>query len=103
MKVSALASFTSLPLRTWKAFIPALNLPEHTRMNATRSRCCGSMFAWILNTKPVSFSSCGATSRPVVACGCGGGACSTKKSSSGCTPKLFTPEPKNTGVCSPRR
>ncbi|MFA7444121.1 MAG: peptide chain release factor 3, partial [Lysobacteraceae bacterium] len=32
-------------------------------MKATRSRCCGSMLAWILNTKPVSFSSSGTTSR----------------------------------------
>ncbi|MNR52732.1 hypothetical protein D3C85_1726280 [compost metagenome] len=57
MKVSALASLTSLPVRTWKAFMPAWNAPEHTRMNATRSRCCGSMLAWILKTKPVSLGS----------------------------------------------
>jgi len=103
MKVSALASFTSLPVRVWNAFMPAVNRPEQMRMNATRSRCCGSMFAWILNTKPVSFSSAGATSRVVVARGRGAGACSTKKSSSSCTPKLLTAEPKNTGVCLPDR
>jgi len=43
------------------------------------------------------------TSRVVVARGRGAGACSTKKSSSSCTPKLFTAEPKNTGVCLPAR
>ena len=103
MKVSALASFISLPVRTWKVFMPALKRPEQTRMKATRSRCCGSMLAWILNTKPVSLFSSGAISRPVVERACGAGACSTKKSSSGCTPKLLTPEPKNTGVCLPSR
>ena len=72
-------------------------------MNAMRSRCFGSMFAWILNTKPVSFSSVGSTTRVVVAHGRGGGACSTKKSSSGCTPKFTMAEPKNTGVCRPAR
>ena len=61
MKVSALASFTSLP----RAHVEApscrrSNLPEQMRMNATRSRCCGSMFAWILNTKPVSLLFVGA-------------------------------------------
>ncbi len=30
-----------------------VNRPEQTRTNATRSRCRGSMFAWILNTNPV--------------------------------------------------
>ena len=83
--------------------MPASYLPEHTRRKATRSRCCGSMLAWILNTKPVNVSSSGATTRPVVARACGPGACSTKKSSSGCTPKLFTAEPKNTGACLPAR
>ena len=34
--------------------MPRVYLPEHRRMNAMRSRCTGSMFAWILNTKPVS-------------------------------------------------
>jgi hypothetical protein len=45
----------------------------------------------------------GCTSREVVARALGAGACSTKKSSSNCTPKLLTAEPKNTGVCFPDR
>ena len=37
-------------------------------MNAMRSRCCGSMFAWILKTKPVSLPSLASTSRCTVSC-----------------------------------
>ena len=37
------------------------NRPEQTRTNATRSRWRGSMFAWILKTKPVNRSSVGLT------------------------------------------
>ena len=32
--------------------MPRANCPEQMRTKAMRSRCCGSMFAWILNTKP---------------------------------------------------
>ena len=39
--------------------MPFTNLPEHTRRNAMRSRCDGSMFAWILKTKPLKRSSVG--------------------------------------------
>ena len=67
-------------------------------MNAMRSRCAGSMFAWILNTKPASFSSNGSTTRVVASRGRGAGAWSTKKPSSSSTPKLLIAEPKNTGV-----
>ena len=103
MNVSAFAIFTSLPTRTWNAFMPASKRPEHTRMNATRSRCIGSMFAWILNTNPLIAASLGSTIRVVVPRLLGAGACSTKKSSSSCTPKLFTAEPKKTGACLPAR
>ena len=48
------ASRIGLPVRTCFTCMPASNFPEHTRTNATRSRCFGSMFAWILNTKPVN-------------------------------------------------
>ena len=72
-------------------------------MNAMRSRWPGSMFAWILNTKPVSASSCGSTSRVVVARARGAGAYSTNADSSSVTPKLLIAEPKNTGVCVPAR
>ena len=72
-------------------------------MKAMRSRCAGSMLAWILKTKPLSLDSSLVTSREVVARGPGAGALSTKASSSGVTPKLLIAEPKNTGVCSPAR
>ena len=52
-----------LPVRTWCSFMPRLKWPEQRRTNAMRSRCFGSMFAWILKTKPVTLSSVGATSR----------------------------------------
>ena len=37
--------------------MPRRKRPETTRIIATRSRCFGSMFAWILNTKPVTLFS----------------------------------------------
>ncbi len=72
-------------------------------MNAMRSRCCGSMFAWILNTKPVSLSSLGVDLALLVSRGSGAGACFAKCASSSSTPKLEIAEPKNTGVCLPSR
>ena len=51
-----------LPVRRCWTFIPRSKRPEHTRRNAMRSRCWGSMFAWILNTKPENASAVGATS-----------------------------------------
>ena len=69
-----------------------------------RSRWRGSMFAWILNTKPVNGVFRGlhlrvrASSR-----GCGGGAQSTSACRISCTPKLLIAEPKNTGVWRPAR
>ena len=66
-----------------------------------RSRCLGSMLAWILNTKPENFGSLGATLRVFAGRASGAGDNSTTASSSDCTPKLFTAEPKNTGVCFP--
>ncbi|OPZ88287.1 MAG: hypothetical protein BWY76_00001 [bacterium ADurb.Bin429] len=103
MKLSALASFISLPLRTCSAFMPPVKVPEQMRMKATRSRCMGSMLAWILNTKPLRGFSSALTMRVVVAWDLGAGACSTKKSSSSWTPKLLTAEPKKTGVSLPAR
>ncbi len=103
MKVIAWAIFVSRPARVLNSFMPLLNRPEHTRTKAMRSRCCGSMFAWILNTNPENFSSYGSIVRVVASRGCGGGACSTNSSSSSRTPKLLMAEPKNTGVSSPRR
>ena len=62
-----------------------------------RSRCFGSMFAWILNTKPVNGASAGSTMRVPPSRGCGGGAHSISACRISCTPKLLMPEPKNTG------
>ena len=72
-------------------------------MNATRSRWRGSMFAWILKTKPRNSGSSGAT-RPVgrASRGAGGGASATNASRNSSTPKLVTALPKKTGVSSPR-
>ena len=67
-----------------------------------RSRCFGSMLAWILNTKPENGASAGSTMRAVPASrGCGCGAQSSSACRISCTPKLLIPEPKNTGVCWP--
>ena len=63
-------------------------------MKATRSRCFGSMFAWILNTKPEKFGASGAIGTPWLRRGAGGAECSTKPSRSNCTPKLLSALPK---------
>ena len=68
-----------------------------------RSRCLGSMFAWILKMNPVNLDSSGATSRLDVSRGLGLGAMSMKVSSISCTPKLFTALPKKTGASLPSR
>src|SRR5215468_10421619 len=60
-----------LPVRTSLAFMPRVSLPEQTRRKAMRSRWFGSMFAWILKTKPVMAVSSGATTRPSAWRGCG--------------------------------
>ena len=48
--------------------------PGATRRNATRSRCRGFMFAWILNTNPEKSGSSGCTSPESTGRGDGGGA-----------------------------
>ena len=72
-----------------------------------RSRCEGSILACTLNTTPEKAEASGCTSW-VASCFWtmseltlerGEGAMSTSASSTSMTPKLFTPEPKNTGVC----
>jgi hypothetical protein len=77
------------------------NLPEQTRMKAMRSRCFGSMLAWILKMKPEKAGFSGAISVPAMTRGLGAGECFRKPSSNSCTPKLFTPLPKKTGVVLP--
>ena len=61
------------------------------------------MFAWILNTKPLSFGSADSTMRWRVARGSGPGAWVTNDFNSSSTPKLAIAEPKNTGDCLPAR
>jgi len=76
-----------------------------------RSRWLASILACTLKTTPLKASSSGCTS---LMTGClltmkelvrapGEGARSTSASSTSITPKLLTPEPKNTGVCLPAR
>ncbi|MNC85256.1 hypothetical protein D3C83_08460 [compost metagenome] len=72
-------------------------------MKATRSRCPGSILAWILNTTPENFGSTGSTVRCRARRGRGGEANSTKASSTSFTPKLLIAEPKKSGVCLPSR
>src|SRR6185437_941338 len=102
-KDTALAVFTSLPVRERTSFMPRSKRPEHTRTKATRSRCAGSMFAWILNTTPVNFGSVGSITRCTASFGPCAGARSTSASSTSCTPKLLIAEPKKTGVWPPSR
>ena len=81
------------------------------RTKAMRSRWLASILACTLNTTPENALSSGCT---VFTTGCrfttselmrawGAGARSTSASSTSITPKLFTPEPKNTGVCLPAK
>jgi hypothetical protein len=73
MKVMALFTARVLPVERCRSLMPRSNLPEQTRTKAMRSRCLGSMLAWILKTKPENFGSPGCTWRVSVARGCGGG------------------------------
>ena len=81
--------------------MPLKNFPETTRMNATRSRWFGSMFAWILNTNPENSGFVGSTISFVDSCGDGAGARSRNSSRNGSTPKFVSALPKNTGESSP--
>ena len=86
------------PVRTCCTSMPRSKRPEQMRVKAMRSRCFGSMFAWILNTKAVNSGEVGLDDAPVAArARGGGGAKSMKQSRNGSTPKLFMALPKNTG------
>ena len=74
--------------------MPRLKWPEHRRTKAIRSRCLGSIFAWILNTNPLTFSSSGATARVAVGWVSGVGADFANPFSNSRTPKLLTALPK---------
>src|ERR1051325_4090728 len=84
--------------REWCTVMSRSNLPEQTRMKATRSRCFGSMFAWILKMNPENPGCSGEISTPAITRGLGGGECFRNPSSRSCTPKLLTALPKKTGV-----
>ena len=47
------------PVAAWVSTMPRSNRPEHTRTNAIRSRCAGSMLACTLNTRPENGASTG--------------------------------------------
>ena len=95
------------PVRTSRAFMPLLSLPEQTRMKAMRSRWLGSMFAWILNTKPETSPSPGLTSTGAPAFSAsrssGGGAWAVSVARSSSTPKWRSAEPNTMGVMCPSR
>ena len=95
---------SSLPERTTFSRMPRSKWPLATRTKAMRSRCAGSMLAWILNTTPLNLASSGCTDalhrrarRPAAAPG------RPARRAPRCTPKLLTAEPKNIGVCRPAR
>ena len=99
----ALPTRRSRSLRCRRTRRPRSKRPETMRTNATRSRCAGSMLAWILKTRPVKPASAGSTVRSVAARGCGGGAISTNVSSIASTPSPPRAMPKKTGVSVPAR
>ena len=111
MKVTTLVGRSSLAVRMTLSFMPGVYLPEAMRTKAMRSRWLASILACTLNTTPLNAASSGCmtfttgallTSKVLVRL-CGAGARSTRASSTSITPKLFTPEPKNTGVCLPAK
>ena len=68
-----------------------------------RSRWRGSMFAWILNTKPVNGGSVGSTTRASRRAAAAAAPSRTSACRISRTPKLLMPEPKNTGLWRPAR
>ena len=100
---SGFASFSVRPVRGFRTSMPRVNLPETMRTNAMRSRCAGSMFAWILKTKPENAGESGSTSPVAVLRGSGAGASSRKRFRNGSTPKSLIALPKKTGVIAPAR
>jgi len=60
---------TVFPVRWWVTSMSRSNFPEQTRTNAMRSRCFGSMFAWILKTNDENFGCATGTSTGSEGCG----------------------------------
>ena len=77
----AFASRNDRPVRECVTGRSRVNRPEHTRANATRSRCFGSMLPCILKTKPENDSRSGATIPPAEGRGPGAGAWARRASS----------------------
>ena len=91
------------PVAACVSTMPRSNRPEHTRTNATRSRCAGSMLACTLNTSPENGASTARSSPSTSARGLGAGARSHMASSSRRTPKFGSAAPNSTGDDSPAR
>ena len=72
-------------------------------MNAILSRCALFMFACILNTNAENFSLKGSMISSPAILGSGGIVMRRKLSKNGSMPKLFSAEPKNTGLSLPER
>ncbi len=83
--------------------MPRSKRPEHTRMNASRSRCARSMPACTLNTWPENGASTGRSVPSESARADGAGASRRTVSSSAPTPKLGSAAPNSTGVHTPAR
>ena len=98
MNCVGLEKRTVLPLRMCRYGALRTNFPEQTLQKAMQERWLGSMLAVILKMKPVNFFSSGVTSRSSAITGRGAGAILQKQSSSSCTPKLVSAEPKKTGA-----
>src|SRR5260370_21334839 len=61
------------PVRMFFKFMPRRKRPEEIRTKAMRSRCCGSILACTLNTKPATRGSSGEIGRGSAGCGRGAG------------------------------
>mmetsp|Transcript_14161 Transcript_14161/g.34070 ORF Transcript_14161/g.34070 Transcript_14161/m.34070 type:complete len:201 (-) Transcript_14161:984-1586(-) len=95
-------SATNFLVRAFITFMPRSKRPLTTRTNATLSRCLGSMLACSLNTNPVKWSSTASMNPPVLVARPRGRTLYPRNvSRNSCTPKLFPPDPKNTGVSCP--
>ena len=91
------------PVAAWVSTMPRSNRPEHTRTNAIRSRCAGSMLACTLNTRPENGASTGRGSPLTSSRADGGGANEVTASSRRRTPKFGSAAPNSTGLVTPAR
>ena len=101
MSCCAAESRSVFPVRTCSTSMPGSKWPEQRRTKAMRSRCRGSMFAWILNTKPVNSVRVGSIGPMLDSRAVGDGASLRKSWRKASTPKLVSALPKCTGVMLP--